>query len=164
MTTLMRWDPMRDLWGMQRDLDRLMSAFTTVSSPSSRVTEIDRLAIPTMDVVRRDDDLVLRAEMPGINAEDIDISVSEGTLILKGERRAEKETKEEDYVVRETSFGSFERSVRLPEGLDPKSIRAEYRDGILEVVVPGAAVPLETSAVHIPVTTTSEPKRIESHN
>ena len=162
MTTLMRWDPMRDLWGMQRDLDRLMSAFTTVSSPSSSAVEAT-LAIPTMDVIRQGDDLVLRAEMPGINADDIDISVADGTLTLKGTRRAETETKDEDFVVRETSFGSFERSVKLPEGLDPKTIRAEYRDGILEVVVPGAATPIEASTVHIPVMA-HEPKTIESHH
>jgi len=162
MTTLMRWDPMRDLWGMQRDLDRLMSAFTTVSSPSSSTT-VGTLSIPTMDVIRSGDDLVLRAEMPGIKAEDIDISVAEGTLTLKGTRHAEKETRDEDFVVRETSFGSFERSVKLPEGLDPATIRAEYRDGILEVVVPGAATPIEASTVHVPVTA-HEPEKIESHN
>jgi len=161
MTTLMRWDPMRDLWGMQRDLDRLMSAFTTVSSPSSRTDESPRVAIPTTDVVRRGDDLVLRAEMPGITPDDIDISVVDGTLMLKGERRAETETKDEDYVVRETTYGSFERSIRLPEGLDPKTIHAEYRDGILEVVVPGAAAPLESSTIRVPVTT-HEPQKIES--
>jgi len=162
MTTLMRWDPVRDLWGMQRDLDRLMSAFTTVSSPS-QTTETARVAIPTTDVVRRGDDLVLRAEMPGITPDDIDISVVNGTLVLKGERHAESETKDEDYVVRETTYGSFERSIRLPEGLDPKTIHAEYRDGILEVVVPGAAAPLESSTVRVPVTT-HEPKKIESHH
>jgi HSP20 family protein len=161
MTTLMRWDPMRDLWGVQRDLDRLMSALTTVSSPSSRTYETSKVTIPTMDVVRRGSDLVLHAEMPGIKPEDIDISVANGNLLLKGERRAESETEEEDYVVRETTYGSFERSLRLPEGLDPKTIRAEYRDGILEVIVPGGAEPMEASAVHVPVTT-HEPKKIES--
>jgi len=161
MTTLMRWDPMRDLWGMQRDLDRLMSAFTTVSSPSSRTLETTKVTIPTMDVVRRGSDLVLHAEMPGIKPEDIDISVANGTLVLKGERHFDTETKEEDYVVRETSYGSFERSLRLPEGLDPKTVHAEYRDGILEIVVPGGAAPLEASAIHVPVTA-HEPKKIES--
>jgi len=161
MTTLMGWSPMRDLWGMQRDLDRLMSVYGSVPSPTSG--EMNQLSIPSMDVLRNGDDLVLRAEMPGIKAEDIDISVTDGTLTLKGERHAETETKEEDFVVRETSFGSFERSVRLPEGLDPKAIHAEYHDGILEVVVPGGATPIESGAVHIPVTT-QEPKQIESHH
>jgi len=163
MTTLMRWDPIRDLWGMQRDLDRLMSAFTTVSSPSSGILETTRMSIPTMDVVRDGEDLVLRAEMPGIKPEDVDISIVNGTLILTGERHAETETRAEDYVVRESTFGSFERSVRLPEGFDPKSIHAEYRDGVLEVVVPGGATPLETGAIHVPVTT-HEPTKIEGHH
>jgi len=163
MTTLMRWDPMRDLWGMQRDLDRLMSTFGTASSPSSSSLERTQMAVPSIDVIRRDNDLVVRAEMPGIKAEDIDISVTNGTLVLKGERRSESETAEEDYVVRESSYGSFERVMGLPDGLDPATIRAEYRDGVLEVVVPGAAVQSEPSSIRIPVGT-PEPEKSESHH
>lgn len=117
-----------------------------------------------MDVIRRDQDLVLRAEMPGIKAEDLDISVAEGMLTLKGHRSSEKETTEEDYVIRETSFGSFERSVRLPEGLDPKAVHAEYSDGVLEVVVPGGAAPQEISAVQVPISTGGEQKQMEAHH
>jgi HSP20 family protein len=163
MTTLMRWDPMRDLWGMQRDLDRLMSAFTTVSSPSSAGAATSALSIPTMDVVKSGEDLVLRAEMPGIKPADIDISIVNGMLTLKGERHTETETKDEDYVVRESTYGSFERSVKLPEGFDPKSIRAEYRDGVLEVTGPGAAVPMEAGAIHVPIST-PEPEKLEGHH
>jgi len=154
---------MRDLWGMQRDLDRLMSAFTTVSSPSSTGLSTTAMAVPTMDVVKSGDDLVLRAEMPGIKPADIDISIVERMLTLKGTRHEETETKDEDYVVRESTYGSFERSVRLPEGYDAKTIRAEYRDGVLEVIVPGGATPMEASAIHVPIATPT-PEKLEGHH
>lgn len=158
MTMLMRWDPMRDLWGMQRDLDRIMSSFGGWSSPSS--SERTNMAVPSIDVIRRDEDLVIHAEMPGIKPEDIDISVTNGNLVLKGERQAESEITEEDYVVREMSRGSFERVMGLPEGLDPSTIHAEYHDGVLEVTIPNGAKPIEPAAVHVPITT-SEKAQLE---
>lgn len=162
MTTLMRWDPMRDLWGVQRDLDRLMSAFSTSSSPSTTTLERAGTVVPSIDVIRRGEDLVVRAEMPGIKPEDIDISVADGVLVLTGDRHAESEKTEDDYVVRETSHSTFERSMRLPKELDPSTLRAEYRDGVLEVLVPGGSTTLEQpKAIHIPVST-PEPAKLES--
>ena len=152
---------LRDLWEVQRDLDRLMSVFT--SSPSTGLaTRTGELTIPSMDVIRRDDDLVLHAEMPGIKPADIDISVTEGVLTISGTRSEETTSEETDYMVRETSYGSFERTMELPPTFDASTIHAEYRDGILEVVLPGAAQTTEPEAIHIPVTsTTSETTEVQ---
>jgi HSP20 family protein len=166
MTTLMRWEPMRDLWGVQRDLDRLMSGFGLLGTPARGVSgpATSEPLIPSIDMLHRDDDLVVRAEMPGITAQDIDITVSNGVLVLTGERRYSSEEKEDDYLVRETSYGKFTRSIPLPEGVEPASIHASYADGILEIVVPGAAKQIEPTAIHVPVTVSETHTSTETHH
>ena len=163
MTALTRWDPFRDLVNLQRDLGRIVGDLGVVAP---RRWEFGPIALGmSVDIIQKGEDVVIRAEMPGVKPEDIDISVAEGMLTLKGERREEGEVKEEDYLIRETSFGSFERTMRLPEGVKPDSIHAEYRDGILEVTLPHARELAEPTAVHIPVET-QEAKQIpaEAHH
>jgi len=113
---------------------------------------------PTVDVIRRGEDLVFRAELPGVKPEELDISVTQNMLTLKGERREEHETKEEDYYMKESSFGTFERMLRLPEGADVDHIKAEFANGILEVIIPKAAK-TEPETRHV---TVSAPESEES--
>lgn len=175
MATLMRWDPFalvrtdpfQGLLDLQRDMNRIMAGLGT----PARLSEFGPMAMGmSVDVVQRDEDLVIRAEMPGVLPDNIDISVTEGMLTIRGERH-EEETRHEDYVVREMSFGMFERSMSLPEGVDPATIRAEYRDGILEVTLPHARQLAEPKALRIPIEThearaiqaeTDEAKAIET--
>lgn len=161
MTSLMRWDPFRDLLSLERDLGR---AYGDFSVPTLMRTNIEpAIRMPSLDVINRGEDMIVRAEMPGITPENIDISIADGVLTLKGERLEESETSEADYLVHETSRASFERTMRLPEGVEPSSIHAEYRDGMLEITLPGAAHRPEPTAVHVPVTQ-HEPTKIESHH
>jgi HSP20 family protein len=101
----------------------------------------ERAWVPAVDVFQRQDDLVIRAELPGIDPEkDVDISVQDGALTIRGERRREERTEGNGSAYRlESSYGAFERSVLLPEGVDVDDIQASYENGILEVLVPGAA-------------------------
>ena len=140
MAQLVRWDPFNDLVSMQRDMGRLFSDLGGWIVPSRRRMETEPMMLtPTIDVVRQGEDMVIRAEIPGVKPEEIDISVTDDMLTLKGERREAHETKDEDYYVRERSWGMFERSLRLPATADPSHIKAESRDGILEITVPKAA-------------------------
>jgi HSP20 family protein len=83
---------------------------------------------------------VVRAELPGVDAEkDVDIQVADGVLTIRGQRRAEHRDEGTSYFRMETSYGAFERSIPLPEGVNPDDIKATHKQGILEVVVPGAA-------------------------
>ena len=79
---------------------------------------------------------VVKAELPGIDPKDIDISLSDGMLILKGERKSEKEEKDEDYHLVERSYGTFYRSVRLPREVQSNKINASYKDGVLKITLP----------------------------
>jgi HSP20 family protein len=81
-------------------------------------------------------DLIVKAELPGMDPKDIDISLSDGTLIIKGERKQEKEEKEKDYHLIERSYGTFARMVRLPKEVKRDKISASYKDGILKVILP----------------------------
>ncbi|MDD4860312.1 MAG: Hsp20/alpha crystallin family protein, partial [Dehalococcoidales bacterium] len=88
---------------------------------------------PNIDLFEKGDKLVVRAEVPGIDKEDINISVTGDTLTLSGERKTEKETEEGDYYRSEMSYGKFTRSIVLPEYVDPEKIEATYDNGILEI-------------------------------
>ena len=150
MAHLARWDPFGDLRGMQRELDQLFShaggAFIR------RTSDVHGGAwVPSVDVLRRDEDMVIRAELPGVSPEEIDVEVTGDTLTLKGERAEEKESEEEGYVIRERTWGSFERTLSIPEGVDPASVTADCRDGILEIVVPNAYKELEPKTTKVEI-------------
>ena len=104
---------------------------------------------PAIDVVAKDGDLVLRAELPGIKQEDVDITLHENVLTVSGERKAEQEEERSGYYVRERRYGSFSRSLTLPQGVDESKIHARYEDGVLEVTVEGAAAVQEPKRIQI---------------
>jgi HSP20 family protein len=151
MTSLTRWDPFADLVAMQRDMDRLMSGMGI----PARLTETrpETALVPSVDILTHGEDMLVRAEMPGVKPADIDISIEGGSLLIRGARSEEKEVEQGGYLLKETLRGHFERSLPLPEGVDPSHIKAEYRDGVLEVTLPGAALTSTTEPLKIPVTT-----------
>jgi HSP20 family protein len=97
--------------------------------------------LPDTDIIERPDEIVVRADLPGVRKEDIEITVQDGTLAIRGHREESKETKEESYYSIERASGSFYRSIVLPQGVDSKSISATYRDGVLEVSIPRPKAP-----------------------
>jgi HSP20 family protein len=95
--------------------------------------------MPAIDVFEKDDKFVVKAELPGMKEEDIDVSVVGDTLTIKGERKTETEVKEEDYCRCERSYGSFVRSIPLPSTVNADKIEANYEGGVLEVSLPKVA-------------------------
>jgi HSP20 family protein len=102
--------------------------------------------------------LVFKAELPGVDPKDLDVSVVDRELVIKGERKVEKGTKDEDYIYREISYGSFERRFLLPEGVKTEDLKAKYTNGILEITVLAPAV---AKARKIEIETPKEEKLIE---
>jgi HSP20 family protein len=94
---------------------------------------------PVVDIYETDEKMVIKAELPGLKKEDIDIEVRDNTLTLKGERKFEKEIKQENYHRVERAYGSFQRSFTLPSTIKQEAIEATFKDGILEVSLPKAA-------------------------
>lgn len=140
--------PFRGFRDMQSEMNRMMAQMfgRTPQMPAAESTGW----VPTVDVATRDDDLVIRAELPGMKREDVDISVQDGVLTISGERKEEEEHKDKGYLIKERRYGSFSRSMTLPEGTDEEKIKARFEDGLLEVTVQGAGTRVE-----------SGPKRIE---
>jgi len=101
-------------------------------------TQMD-VKLPVVDVVERGDAYVVTAEMPGITEDDIDVSLHDDVLTVKGEKKQEREEKKENYRLSERSFGSFQRSFRLPDDADAEKIAAHCKDGVLEVSIPKSA-------------------------
>lgn len=136
--TLVRWTPFKELLDMPREMRRMFGRpFPSLLEEPLLGMDTMRLGAP-MDVFARDKDMVVRLEVPGIEMDDIDITLCESTLCISGERRSDKEVKEDDFYRRERSYGRFERSLPVPEKVTEKDIEATYEDGILEVRVKGA--------------------------
>ncbi len=134
---IMRWDPFGEMLRMQRDMDRIFSRMGSGEGRSGETTSAVAW-MPKIDVKTKGDDIVVRAELPGIDPAGVDIEVTDGVLTIRGERKVEEEREDEGWLIRESSWGTFERSMVLPEGVDPGAISADYADGILEVHVPKA--------------------------
>lgn len=104
---------------------------------------------PAMDVLSQDGDLVVRAELPGMKQEDVDITIQNGVLTISGEHKAEQEDERGGYYMRERRRGSFRRSLTLPENVDESKIHARFQSGVLEVTVEGAAAVREPKRIEI---------------
>ena len=104
---------------------------------------------PAIDVIQEDEDLVVRAELPGAKPEDVDITVHNGVLTISGKLEEEREEERSGYLVRERRSGSFRRSLQLPQDVDEDQIKANFENGVLEVKIPGAAAIQEPKRIQI---------------
>ena len=123
---------------MNRLFDEMFGGLNRRSGGQQRTQGVAEWA-PAIDVVQEDGDLVVRAELPGVKLEDVDMTVHRGVLTISGEREEQREEERGGYLVRERRSGSFRRSLQLPEGVDEDSIRARFENGVLEVTIQGGA-------------------------
>lgn len=135
-----RWDPFSMLTELETEMDRVFGRRLPFMQPLRRYTGAPGGEwAPSTDVYEKDGNVVIKAELPGVKKEDIDVSVEQGDLVLKGERKSEEEVKEDDYYRMERFAGTFYRRFPLPDGIDEDQISADYNDGVLEVRVPKPA-------------------------
>jgi len=125
--TLMKYRPYRSLLSLDDDVRR----FFNVGNYES-----DTVWSPKVDIIDNDDSYELKAELPGLKKKDINISVEDGTLTISGDKKMEEEKKEKNYHLRESYYGKFERSFRLPKDVEYDNIKAEFNDGVLDVRIP----------------------------
>ncbi|MGI8920901.1 MAG: Hsp20/alpha crystallin family protein [Solirubrobacteraceae bacterium] len=131
---LVRWEPARELSSLQNEMNRLFSTF--FDTPSNGGMPVSPRWVPAMDLVEEGDTYVLRADLPGLDEEDVSIELEDRVLTLSGERKLEHEDHREGYARFERAYGSFTRSLTLPQGVDPEGIAASFEKGVLEVRVP----------------------------
>jgi HSP20 family protein len=138
---IQRWNPWGELAEMERRMDETMRyPLMTWRHPLLwwRVPTENMAWLPSLEMYEKEDKVVVRAEIPGMKQEEIDISVEDSTLTIKGERKAESEVKDEDYYRCELSYGRFSRSIALPSKVQAEKVAASYDDGILEITLPKA--------------------------
>lgn len=134
MANLVRWDPFRDLMSIQSELNRLFGRAYVGEEVGGPATSW----LPAMDVHETKEAFVISIDLPGVDPDKVEVSVEDSTLMVRGERRFESETNEEDYIRIERRFGSFARSMSLPAGADPDKIEASFDRGVLTISVPKA--------------------------
>jgi len=135
--SLMRWRPSRELSTIREEMNRLFDEFFT-GSPERRRELLEGEWAPSVDIAETDENVVVTAELPGVNQDEVNISVINNVLTLKGEKKEEKEIKKENYHRIERNYGSFQRSVSLPTGVQADKAKATYKDGVLTITIPKA--------------------------
>jgi HSP20 family protein len=143
--------PFRGFYDMQSEMNRMFDeVFGSLSRTGGRQQgEAPSQWAPALDVLQEDGDIVVRAELPGVKQEDVDITFHNGVLTISGVRQAEEQKEGAGYYVRERRYGSFRRSMSLPQSTDESSISARFQDGVLEVRVAGAAAVQEPRRIQI---------------
>src|ERR1700746_2104925 len=131
MTVLTRWDPLRDLATLQNRINRFVRESYSPENAEEALTTTG--FAPLVDVYEDEHNITLKIEVPGIEEKDIDVRVENNTLTVHGERKFEKEEKEENFRRVERQYGRFTRSFTLPSAVDPESIQANYEKGILNI-------------------------------
>src|SRR5215470_17323971 len=129
-----RWDPFRDLSLLQDRMNRLFDDAGRgwrADEPAATTTWS-----PAVDIYETENEIMVQAELPGVDRKDIVLNLDNNVLTLKGDRRFEKETKQENYHRIERSYGSFSRAFSIPAIVDEEKIRADYKDGILKIALP----------------------------
>jgi len=151
-----RWDPFRDLVQLQDRVNRLFQ------ESAGRQEGLDTASfVPPVDIFEDEHNIVLRVEVPGVDQKDLDIRIENNVITIRGERKFEKETKEENYHRVERRYGSFQRSFGLPNTVNPEQVTANYENGILTVTLAKRAE-AKPKQIKVNVGTTSEPKTIDS--
>ncbi len=135
MSRLVRWDPFRDLVSMRQQMDRLMDDWLAQSGEGgeSAAGSFRRLAL---DVSENENAYMVRASVPGLQPEDLDINLQDNTLTIQGETRSESEREGEQWHLRERRFGRFQRSITLPNNVDVDKVDARYENGVLTLTLP----------------------------
>jgi len=134
------WSPFGPMWDM--DFEDLFEDFEDLTEPSWmmepwwRGREYSPRWAPRLETYHKDGNFVIKADLPGVNPKDIQVTMEGDRLIVQGERRMDKEIKRKDYRRREAFYGSFRRAIPIPKGLKPEKIKAKYRDGVLEITAP----------------------------
>ena len=133
--TIVRWDPLRNVAALQ---DRINRVFNEAFAGSKDFEDEVSMSAwrPAVDIYDTDSAIVIKAELPGIEKDDVSVDVKGNVLTIKGERSFDKEIKEENYYRKERSIGKFQRSFTLPESINPEAIKANFKNGVLEIEVP----------------------------
>lgn len=146
MSTLLNWNPLRDLGDWENRIQRALGLSTTRTNGGKESMTVAQWS-PLVDITEDDQEYLVKAELPELKKEEVKVTVENGELTIAGERKFEKEEKNKKYHRIERSYGSFARSFSLPENVSADKVSAEFKDGVLKV--------------HLPKTEKAKPKAVE---
>jgi len=132
----MRWDPMHEITTLQREFDDLFRRIFGMTGEREETAGL--VTVPAVNSYLKDGVLHLEAELPGVEADQLDVRIVGSEIVIKGERRSGRSEEKEGYLLRESRYGSFARRLALPEGADADRAHAVYHDGLLEITMPVA--------------------------
>jgi HSP20 family protein len=133
MSNLTRWEPMREMMTLREAMDRLFDdAFTRP------ISSMNNWGLPAIDLYQTDENVVVKAALPGLKAEDVQITITGEVLTLKGEFRQNGDAKNTTYHLKEQRYGAFERSLSLPTDVQTDKVKADFENGILTITMPKA--------------------------
>ena len=134
MTVLTRWEPVREFSTMQDRMNRMNRLFRESYSPEAPEEALTTTNFaPPVDIYEDEHTIALKLDVPGVEEKDIDVRIQDNTLTVHGERKIEKEEKEENYRRVERQYGTFTRSFTLPSSVDPAQVNAQYDNGVLKI-------------------------------
>jgi HSP20 family protein len=143
---LVKWTPLKEIEDLRRDIERMYEEFWVEPlfprlwgkfPERRRLRELEEIS-PAVDMYDKKDEIVIKAELPGVEKENVNIAITDNTLTIKGEVKKEEEVKDEEYYRRERAYGSFLRDITLPVTVLSDEVNAVFRDGILEIHLPKA--------------------------
>jgi len=133
--SLIRWDPLREMVTLREAMDRLFDESFVRPSRSWSLETAVGLSV-AVDMRETDGDVIVEAELPGLKPEDVDVSITENALTVKGEFKSEEEVERENVHFQERRYGSFQRSITLPSAIDADAAEAEFDNGVLKITLP----------------------------
>ena len=136
MSQLTRWEPFRDLISLREAMDQLLKE--SYVRPGTEMLASRAAGALAVDMYETDEAVVVKTATPGVDPEDIDISITGDTLTIKGETKVEEEIQEENYLCRERRYGAFSRSLTIPVAVQADEAEAEFEDGVLTLMLPKA--------------------------
>ncbi|OQB09711.1 MAG: Spore protein SP21 [Candidatus Omnitrophica bacterium ADurb.Bin205] len=129
------WDPFTDLERIQKEMNRMFN-LSLAHEGNREIGILDGAWSPAVDIYDSKDNVMVKADIPGLTKDDIEVTVQGDTLFIKGEKKQEKEVKEKDYIRTERFYGNFQRAIRLPAEVQSDKVEATYKNGVLELVLP----------------------------
>jgi len=132
---LVKWDPFVELEDVSKHLNRIFGRFPARTETGREALTMADWA-PTVDITETDSAYLIKGEIPGVNKEDVKVTIEDGMITMRGERKQEKEEKNKKFHRIERSYGSFLRSFRVPDDVDEAAVKAEFKDGMINVTLP----------------------------
>lgn len=130
---IVKWSPLKEIEEIRKEMDRLFEEF--LSPVRRRAVSTEGIISPNVDIFERGNEVVIQVELPGVNKEDIDLTITDDRLVIKGEIKKPEGVSEEDYILNERSYGTFSRTVNLPVDVDKSSVKANFKNGLLEITI-----------------------------